>query len=40
MLVFTNEQIETPYNSTMKSERSHFEVIRKTGCDLPLLLYQ
>ena len=29
MLAFTNEPIETTYNSTMKSERSHLEGIRK-----------
>ena len=40
MLAFTNEQIETPYNSTMKSERSRLEGIRKAACNLPLLLYQ
>ena len=40
MLAFTNEQIETPYNSTMKSERSCLEGIRKAACNLPLLLYQ
>ena len=40
MLAFTNEQIETPYNNTMKSERSHLEGIRKAACNLPLLLYQ
>ena len=40
MLAFTNDQIETPYNSTIKSERSHLEGIRKAACNLPLLLYQ
>ena len=40
LLAFANEQIETPYNSTMKSERSHLEGIGKAACNLPLLLYQ
>ena len=40
MLVFTNEQIGTPYNNTMKSKRSCLEEIRKAACNLPLLLYQ
>ena len=40
ILEFTNEQIEIPYNSTMKSEKSCLEGIRKAACNLPLLLYQ
>ena len=40
MLAFTNEQIGTPYNTTMKSERSRLEGIRKAACNLPLLLYK
>ena len=35
----TNEQIETPYNNTMKSERSRLEGIRQAACNLPLLFY-
>ena len=38
--MFTNDQIETPSNSTMKTERFCLERIRKATCNLPLLLYQ
>ena len=40
MLAFTNKQIGTPYNDTTKREMSRLEGIRKSACDLPLLLYQ
>ena len=41
MLAFTNEKIETPDHNTNKSEiiKENRECIRKTACNLSLLLY-
>ena len=40
MLTFTNEQVELPYNVTMKKEKSQLEGIRREDCNLKLLIYQ
>ena len=40
MLAFSNEQVEMPYNNTMKKEKARMEGIRKDASSLQLLIYQ
>ena len=40
MLSFTNEQIELPYNPTMKKEKARLEGIRRESSSIKLLIYQ
>ena len=40
MLAFSNEQVDTPYNATMKKEKARIEGISKDASDLKLLVYQ
>ena len=40
MLAFSNEQVEVPYNATMRKEMARIEEIRREASNLKLLLYQ
>ena len=40
MLSFSNEQIELPYNQTMKKEKERLEGVRREASSLKLLIYQ
>ena len=40
MLSFSNEQIELPYNQTMKKEKERLEGVRHEASSLKLLIYQ
>ena len=40
MLAFSNEQVDTPCNTTMKKEKARIEGICKNASDLKLLVYQ
>ena len=40
MLAFSNEPVDTPYNTTMKKEKVRIEGIYKNAGDLKLLVYQ
>ena len=40
MLTFSNEQVDTPCNATMKKEKARIEGIHKNASDLKLLVHQ